>query len=125
MVKSSNLSWIVVSDIKKARDFFSKSIGLKEKVFSEEHGWAEFEGEAEGGAVLGVALENSELMAGKNAVITFTVENLEASIKKFREKGVRLIGDVLEVPGHCKMQTFQDDDGNLFQIVELLEVYNQ
>lgn len=36
------------------------------------------------------------------------------------KKGAKFVGDVMEVPGACKLQTFQDADGNTFQLVENL-----
>ncbi|NGX60974.1 MAG: hypothetical protein K940chlam9_00451 [Chlamydiae bacterium] len=122
MIKSSNLTWIVVSDLKKAREFFVKKVGLKELTYAEEFGWVELSG-AEGGSRIGLAEKNDidGLEPGINGVITLTVENLEASCKEFQAKGIKLVGEVMEVPGHVKLQMFQDDDGNYLQLVERLE----
>lgn len=121
MIKSQDLSWIVVSDIKKAKDFFTKTIGLKELKFAQEFGWAELGGE-NGGAIIGLAEEGPmmETKPGSNAVITLTVDNLEKTIQAYQKAGVELIGETMEVPGHVKLQLFKDLDGNLFQIVENL-----
>ena len=120
MLKSADLSWVVVSDLKKARRFFTETLGLKEYSCSEEWGWAELQGQ-EGGSMIGIAQENSEMPAGSNAIITITVHNLDATIADFKKKGVKLIGEVMEVPGHVKMQMFTDLDGNKFQIVQVLD----
>lgn len=120
MVQSSDLSWVVVSDVKKAKKFFTEILGLKELSFSEEYGWAEFHGD-EGGTLIGVAQENEDMEAGVNAIITFTVEDIVKTRSNFEKKGVNLIGDVMEVPGHVKLQLFTDGDGNTFQLVESLE----
>ncbi len=120
MIQSSDLAWIVVSDINRARKFFTETIGLKEHVFSEEHFWAEL-GAEKGGSVLGIAQENPEMKAGSNAVVTFTVDNLDSTLKAFKDQKVDLIGEVMEIPGHVKMQLFRDVDGNLFQLVEKLD----
>lgn len=122
MIKSSDLSWIVVADIKKAKRFFTESVGLKELSFSEEFGWVELGGE-KGGAMIGLAEESplmENLKAGSNAIITLTVENIEKTCQMFKDKGINLIGDIIEVPGHVKMQMFSDLDGNLFQLVQNL-----
>lgn len=120
MLKNSNLSWISVSDINKARDFFSNTLGLKEMNFSEEHGWAEMTFE-EGGYTLGIAQEDPQLPAGENAVVTITVEDIEEARTAFEKKGVALLGDILEVPGHVRMQMFADPDGNKFQLVQIVQ----
>ena len=120
MLKSSNLSWIAVSDFKKARKFFTETLGLKELTCSEEYGWLELSGQ-EGGSMIGIAQANVELGAGKNAVITLTVDNLDTTVAEFKKKGVHLIGEIMEVPGHVKLQMFTDLDGNKFQLVESLD----
>jgi predicted enzyme related to lactoylglutathione lyase len=123
MVLSSDLSWIVVSDLKKAKEFFTNIVGLKVLNVSEEFGWAELGGES-GGAVIGLA-EESPMMegitAGNNAVITLTVEDADKATEALKKKGVELVGDMMEVPGHVKLQMFKDPDGNLLQIVEKLD----
>lgn len=122
MIKSSDLSWIVVSDIKKARKFFTEVLGLKESSFNDDFGWLELQG-AEGGAYIGVAQEGAEkeMQLGKGAVITLTVDNIEKTRKEFQKKKVKLIGDLVDVPGYAKMQLFSDLDGNMFQLIEIID----
>jgi predicted enzyme related to lactoylglutathione lyase len=120
-VKEIGLSWIVVKDIRAAVKFYVDVVGLKLAEFNEQYGWAELEG-YEGGSRLGIAQENPQekVSAGQNAIITFTVEDLDAAKEAMVKKGAQCEGDVLEVPGHVKMQTVMDRDGNRFQICELL-----
>ncbi len=119
-VKQIQMAWIVVSDLKAAIKFYEETVGLKLTVLSEEHGWAEMSG-MEGGALLGIAQSSSaeEVKPGENAVVTFTVENLETAKADMGKKGANFIGDIIEIPGHVKLQTFKDKDGNRFQIVEV------
>lgn len=121
-VQSIGLIWIVVNDLKTAVEFYTKIIGLKLMEVSEEHGWAELEGQ-KGGSRLGIAQmpkeDDSGIKPGQNAIITFTVTNLDSSIANLTEKGAKLVGPVQEVPGHVKMQMISDVDGNHFQIVEV------
>lgn len=122
MIKSFDLAWIVVSDFQKARKFFTETLGLKEGAVASEYGWAEMQGH-DGAATLGIAQqsEHSEIAAGKNAIVTLTVEDLEATVAEFKKKNVNLVGEIIEIPGHVKMQTFTDPDGNVFQIVQKLD----
>jgi predicted enzyme related to lactoylglutathione lyase len=119
MIKSSDLSWIVVSDLEKARRFFVDALGLEEKTYVAEVGWSEMEC-SEGGARIGIAAEQQAggVRAGQNAVMTFTVEDIEKTNQRLAANGVKLIGGVLEVPGHCKLQLFADADGNKFQLYQ-------
>lgn len=120
-VKEIGLSWIVVKDIKSAVKYYTDVVGLNLMEFNEEYGWAELEG-YEGGSRLGIAQENpsEQIKAGQNAVVTFTVGDLDKTKEAMIKKGAKCEGDVLEVPGHVKMQTIVDSDGNRFQICELL-----
>ncbi len=120
-VTEIGLSWIVVKDIKNAVSYYTNVVGLKLVEFHEEFGWAELEG-YEGGTRLGIAQENPQehVKAGTNAVITFTVADLEEAKQELLKKGAKCQGDIIEVPGHVKMQTVIDNDGNCFQLCELV-----
>ncbi len=115
------LSWIVVKDVKAAVSYYTTVIGLKLVEFHEQYGWAELEG-YNGGSRLGIAQENpnESIKAGQNAVVTFTVQNLEKAKEELVKKGAKCQGEIIEVPGHVKMQTVFDRDGNCFQLCELL-----
>ncbi len=123
-IKSIDLSWIVVSDLKKAKELFVDTLGFKAEVYEEQYGWMELVA-PEGGMRLGVAMASdpSSCTSGKpgsNAVVTMTVDNLEESIKEFKTKGVTFQGDIIEIPGHVKLIFFTDADGNRFQLVQNL-----
>ena len=121
-LKSMDLVWIVVDDIKAAVKFYTETVGLKLMEFNEEYGWAELEGMG-GGAKLGLAQKDpkcSKNLPGQNAVMTFTVASLEQAIADITAKGTKLEGEIQEVPGHVKLQMALDADGNRFQLVEIL-----
>lgn len=120
-VKSLDLAWIIVSDIKKAVKFYTETVGLKLKSFNEEFGWAELAGH-EGGATLGIGQQNDRdpILPGQNAVITLSVENLEKAKADFIKKGAKMEGEIMEIPHVVKLQMVVDEDGNRFQLVETL-----
>lgn len=119
--KGLQLVWITVSNIKNAIKFYTDVIGLKLLEFNEQYGWAELSGND--GARLGIAQFDPafDFKPGSNAIPTITVENLEEALQELTKKNARLIGDVIEVPGEVKMQTFSDSDGNTFQLCQLLK----
>jgi predicted enzyme related to lactoylglutathione lyase len=115
------LSWIVVKDIKSAIEFYTKTIGLELQEFHEEFGWAELSGPE--GARLGIACEcpeNGDVKAGDNAVVSICVDDIQVAKEELKKKGVKLIGDVLDVDV-VKLQTFCDIDGNTFQLAEIVK----
>src|SRR5260221_105482 len=94
------LSWIVVKDIEAAVKFYTEVVGLELQEYAKEFGWAELSGP--GGSILGLAQENAEYnaVAGSNAVITVTVDDISVARERFKKRGVQLVGEVIEVPGH-------------------------
>ena len=121
-VRGNLLSWIVVKDLKAAVKFYTEVVGLTLLNKSPEYGWAELAGPE--GASLGIAQESSEMeiKAGSNAVMSISVDNLDAACGLYRKKGAKLVGEIVEVPGHVRMQTFLDSDGNMMQVVQKLGV---
>jgi predicted enzyme related to lactoylglutathione lyase len=122
MTQSFDLAWIVVKDIKEAVKFYTETVGLKLLKLDEEFGWAELQG-PNGGAMLGIAQENDKdpIKAGNNACLTFTVKDLEKSRDSFLKKGAKFLGEIMEIPGHVKLLTGVDADGNHFQLAQMLE----
>jgi predicted enzyme related to lactoylglutathione lyase len=119
--KSMDLVWIVVKDFKKAIKFYTETAGLKLLKVSEEYGWAELEGH-EGGAMIGIAAESKHnpLKAGQNGCLTLSVDDIEKSKEDLQKKGVKLLGDIQEIPGHVKLLMAVDADGNHFQLAQML-----
>ncbi len=115
------LVWIVVADIQTAIEFYTSTLGFVLEEFHKEFGWAELSGG--NGSRLGIAqyTSTSEIPAGHNAVITIEVEDLELSREELLTKKARCVGDILVVPGHAKMQSFLDNDGNMLQLVQVLK----
>lgn len=120
-VQGIQLIWIVVKDLKKAVQFYTEVVGMKLQELNEHYGWAELSG-AEEGMRLGIAQMNDRenIQPGQNAIVTMSVANLAKSREELIQKGIKMVGDVIEVPGVVKMQTLTDIDGNHFQLVESL-----
>jgi predicted enzyme related to lactoylglutathione lyase len=120
-IKSIDMTWIVVSDLKKAVKYYTEVVGLKLHQFAEEYGWAELSGR-EGGSQLGLAQNASHcpIKPGQNGVFTLTVESIQEQKKRLAAKNVSFLGDVIEVPGHVRLLLCEDADGNKFQLVESL-----
>ena len=114
------LSWIVVKDLEKAIKFYTDVVGLEIKEYHKEYRWAELSGP--GGSILGIGEEDpvSGIKPGSNAVVTISVADMDQAITHFVKNGATLIGDLVEIPGHVKMQTFIDTDKNTLQLVQKL-----
>lgn len=114
------LNWIVVENLDKAVQFYTEIVGLKLNSLCKDYGWAELSG-PEGGR-LGIAVQNPKenIKAGTNAVLTITIDDIQKGRDELKNKGVRLLGEIMEIPGEVKLQTFLDIDGNMAQLVEKL-----
>lgn len=121
-IKSIGLAWIVVKDFKSAIKFYTHVVGLKLHEINEEFGWAELAGNDGDGAILGIARESNDeaIRAGQNAVITLSVDDIAKAKQDLAKKGAKMVGDIIEIPGHVKMQTIVDADGNHMQLVQQL-----
>jgi len=118
--KGMNLAWIVADDFEKTLTFYTDVLGLKILSRTDEYQWAELQGE--NGAMVGISAKSDEcpLKPGKNAVLTYTVENIEAARKELVDKNVELIGKIQEIPEHVKLQLFKDPNGTIGQLAQLL-----
>jgi predicted enzyme related to lactoylglutathione lyase len=120
--KSIDLVWIVVKDFKTAVKFYTDVVGLKLMEMNEEWGWAELQGYDEEGMRLGIAQQSLEgqdpVQPGQNAVLTIKVDNIDKATKNLLKQNAKLVGSIVEVPGHVKLQTVKDSEGNYFQLVE-------
>ncbi len=122
MEENSGMCWIVVEDVKKSIDYYTKLLGYKLEEYIEEYGWAELSHPG-GGVSLGIAKSGDcdPTANFKNAVFIINVDNIEKSKADMKKKGVQFKGDILEVPGHVKLLLGVDSDGNHFQLAERLQ----
>lgn len=128
IAKRSDMAWITVADITKAKKLFVDILGMEVRADTPEYGWMEVVPK-DGGSALGIDQFNSkygkEVQPGQNAVVTFTVDDIIAAKAILEKNNVIVLGDIVEIPGHVKMLFFADADGNKFQIVQLLDVAPQ
>ena len=118
--KSLGLIWIAAKDVKKAVQYYTDVIGLKLLQFHEQYGWAELQGH-DGGTRFGIAQMNSdEWLPGQNGCPTLEVADLDQAKTEAKKNRAHFLGDIVEVPGHVRMQMVADPDGNRFQLVQKL-----
>jgi predicted enzyme related to lactoylglutathione lyase len=116
-MRSINMTWVVVDDLDRAIKFYTDVVGLNLQEHVPEFGWAELQGN--GGCRLGLA--TGPHSPGGNAVIAISVDDIDAASKEMQGKGAKLIGDMIEIPGHVKLQDMVDPDGNQLQLAQKLD----
>lgn len=122
--KGMHLAWIASKDFNEAIKFYTEVLGLKLLSKNETFNWAELQGEE--GVMVGLSgpsqdcSHESPLKPGQNAVLTFTVTNIEEAREELLKNGTELLGEIQEVPGHVKLQLFKDPSGNLCHLCQLI-----
>ena len=116
----NTLSWVVVKDFETAKRFYTETLGFTVQSEAPEYGWAELSAPQGAAVALAQESEGSPFKAGTNAVITIAVKDIEIARKELLQAQAKLHGDIEEIPGHVKMQTFEDEDGNVMQLAQRL-----
>jgi predicted enzyme related to lactoylglutathione lyase len=103
-----------VSDIEKAKDWYSLILGFG-PYFDEPF----YVGFNVGGYELGLQPSESESNNKTEGVVAYWgVEDAEAALKRMLEQGATLHEDVQDLGGDIKVATIKDPFGNVFGVIE-------
>ncbi len=104
--------WLPVTDMQRAIDFYSGTLGLK--ATQQEPEWAELEAD---GLKIGLNAREEETPGGEGgAVVAFTPDTeLEQAVEELGGKGVEFTDGISEHPWG-RIATFHDPDGNALQL---------
>jgi len=102
-----------VSDMKRAKDFYERVLGLKVGEIDEEipvmpgKYWVEYEVGSQT-----FAISNAWEPSGQNGPsIAFEVEDFEEAMNHLKKEGVKIVAEYLETPV-CRIALIEDPDGN-------------
>ena len=114
MVHGVSVVWLPVTDMQRAVDFYSGTLGLS--VGQQESEWAELEAN---GLKIGLNARDKESPSGDGgAVVAFQAEGgLEGAVQELEGAGVQLDGGISEHPWG-RIAAFRDPDGNALQFYE-------
>lgn len=107
--------------------FYRETVGLKqasEFEMGEEGATKGFEFSFESGP--GIYIMDHSEVKGKNSnsariMINLEVDNLEEEVKRLDDAGVKKIADTYHIEDYGYVATFEDLDGNYFQLVKTRE----
>lgn len=109
MIHGISAIWLPVSDMQRAVAFYRDDLGLE--VVEHDGDWSEV---TAGDQRIG--LNASETPSGTGgAVIAFSVDDIESTVKRLTEQGVAFTGDLSEHPWG-RIAPFKDPDGNDLQV---------
>lgn len=110
---------------KKLAEFYKDKVGLEMTTEAEvgEEG-ENFFGFEFGKTVSGLFIMDHSKVKGKQKeperiIFNLEVNDIEEDVKKLDEKGVKKIADIYHMQGYGYIATFEDLDGNYFQLVQV------
>ena len=107
MIQSIAFFAYPVADMKRARDFYERVLGLKlDSSFNDE--WVEYD---VAGATFAITTMDAKHRPGPGAVLAVEVEDLAAASARMKAAGVRLVQENVESPV-CRFSVVLDPDGN-------------
>ena len=124
MIKAIESITLFSENAKKLADFYKAKVGLKMSLEAEigEEGGNLFGFEFEGGP--GLYIMNHSKVKGKQKeperiIFNLEVSDIEADVKKLDEARVKKIQDIYHMQNYGYLATFEDLDGNYFQLVQI------
>jgi predicted enzyme related to lactoylglutathione lyase len=108
MIKEVAFVAIAVSDAERARKFYQEILELKPATTAMGGAWVEYE---LGGTTIGVGCHPAWQPSRDGTTVAFEVDDMDATIKKLKERRVTFDMDKTETPV-CWMAQFRDPDGN-------------
>jgi len=104
-----------VTNMRRARDFYEKKLGLSPTVYELEKGasWVEYEMRS---GTLAITDIDPNWQPGDNGPsVALEVDDFDAMMSHLSENGVTICVDKIDTPV-CKIGTIQDSEGNMFTI---------
>ncbi len=111
---------------KKLADFYKEKVGLTVTVEAEmgDKGEELYAFEFKEGASLNI-VDHQDIKGKsqepKRSIFNLEVDNIESEFERLVSAGINKIQDIYHVEGYGKIATFEDLDGNYFQIVQVRE----
>lgn len=123
LIKGLDAVLISSENPKVLADFYSEKVGLtlKDEIEYGEKGESGFMFEV--GKVGFTILPHSDIK-GQNSspariMLNFEVDDCEVECKRLKDAGVNCIAEVYHIEGYGYVCTFEDPDGNYFQLVQV------
>lgn len=124
MIQSLESITLFTQNAKKLADFYRDKVGLKVKFEAEmgEKGEEIYELDAGKKSKLYI-IDHSDIKGKskepKRIMYNLEVDNIKKEASKLKKSKVKLIQDIYHVEGYGYIATFEDIDGNYFQIVQV------
>lgn len=109
---------------KKLAAFYKNVVGLKQTMEAEMGDKGEELYGFEFGKGSGFYVIDHSKVKGKNkeperSIINFEVDTIEKEVARVKKAGAKLVRDIYHVENYGHIATFEDSDGNFFQLVQV------
>ncbi len=112
--KGINVVSITVSDLAKAKAFYSDVLGLGAPAFDiPQANWIEWK--TGNDADISITQADGTFTPNHNTIIVFNVDDCHAAVAELRRRGIRC-DDPVGIPGMVTYASFYDPDGNRLQM---------
>jgi lactoylglutathione lyase len=133
MIKTIDHIGILTNDLQQSVEFYTGVLGfsISAKIEMEEVGLSAIFIEKNGSKIelmgyrgaIPKRSEGIEIIMGGSSIplndhITFTVDDLGATVSELKEKGVEFVLEPMQVEGGMKIASFKDPNGVLIELVE-------
>ena len=124
MIKGIESVTVFSENAKKLADFYSKKVGLKVSMEAEMGEKGEKLFGFEFGSNSGFYVVDHSKVKGKSKnperlIVNFEVDDIKKDVKKLEGARVTKIQDIYHVESYGWIATFEDSDGNYFQLVQI------
>lgn len=126
MIKKLDSVILNSGNAKKLAEFYEKKVGLKAtEVYEmgdggEEAYMYEFK-DGSGFSILDHSEVKGKTKESKRVLLNFEVEDIDEAVDSMKKNGVKLVQEKYHVEGYGYIATFEDLDGNYFQLVQVRE----
>ena len=123
MIRTLESILISSSDAKALAKFYKEVVGLKQSSEMEmgDKGEKAYEFELPGAGV--VVMDHSDIKGknpqGARIMFNLEVDDIEKEFERVKKEGVKVVQEVYHIEGYGLIATFEDIDGNYFQLVQV------
>ena len=126
MIKRIDGVLLFSENAKKLADFYVEKVGMKVTMEGEMGEKDEKFYGFEFGKEASLFIMTHSKVNGKNKnperyIMNFEVDDIDKEIGKFKRAGVKVVKDMYHLEGYGYIATFEDVDGNFFQLVQVKE----
>lgn len=118
MLKKVAFTMYPVQDIKRARNFYEKKLGLTVGNIADNDAWVEYDLPGGGCFAITTLAEGVKPSSDSGGSIAFEVDNLDEMVARLKEEGVEFKLDIFSTPV-CRMAVLLDSEGNALMLHQL------